>query len=392
MEELELAQEAELLRLVDAVVLRTQFLMDARQFGCEIQSRLVALLGIFLQRHCSDVLELLGNFRPQRVDRRRRRKHDLMQQFLQSAGTRFFTTSPSECTNQNVTCFGVKLPGNGQNFVGSVNASTGCLKTELQAEEVNSKIGEVPACDFLIMARLTENGLVEWEFRVNLSFQSNFNASYSPNPNKKLSDGYWVNIERNLRNVTASKFFMVNGTKYNPGDHTSQWQSMGTFINHPYSHFYFVSSSSLFFAMNGDETEYAYTDFILTPNFHKLSVTTLAGGFNETIGPVWFFGERKLTDQTKENSTATGNGGDGNGDGTVGGTGAGGTGSDGDDSDVEGSEGNAEDDDRAIKIALIVFAVMLIILIIVDIILCCLLFNRNKKQADSSREPIQESP
>lgn len=318
--------------------------------------------------------------------------HDITYGNTQSAGTRFFTTSPSEYTNQNVTCFGVKLPGNGQNFVGSVNASTGCLKTELQDEEVNSKIGKVPACDFLIVARLTENGLVEWVFRVNLLFRSNFNASYSPNPNKKLSDGYWVNIERNLGNVTVSKFFMVNGTRCNPGDHTSEWQSMGTVINHPYSHFYFASSSSLFFAMNGDETEYAYTDFILTPNFHKLSVTTLAGGFNETIGPVWFFGERKLTDQTKENSTAMGNGGDGNGDGdgAVGGTRAGGTGSDGDDSDVEGLEGNAEDDDRAIEIALTVFAVLLIILIIVDIILCCLLFNRNK--ADSSRKPIQESP
>jgi transketolase N-terminal domain/subunit len=59
-EELQLAQQAELLLLIDAVVLRAQLLVHARQFRGEIQARLVALLRILLQRHGRHVLEFLG--------------------------------------------------------------------------------------------------------------------------------------------------------------------------------------------------------------------------------------------------------------------------------------------------------------------------------------------
>jgi len=47
MEELQLAQQAELLLLIDAVVLGAQLLVYPRQFRGKVQTRLVAFLGSF---------------------------------------------------------------------------------------------------------------------------------------------------------------------------------------------------------------------------------------------------------------------------------------------------------------------------------------------------------
>ena len=85
-EELQLAQQAELFLLIDAVVLRAQFLMHARQFGGKVQTGFVALLRVLLQRHGRHVLELLGNLGTQRMNGRRSREYDLVQELLQVAG------------------------------------------------------------------------------------------------------------------------------------------------------------------------------------------------------------------------------------------------------------------------------------------------------------------
>ena len=81
-----MCSKAELFLLVDAIVLGAQLLVHPRQFGREVEAGLIALLRLLLQRHGRYVFELLGDLRPQRVNGRRRREHDLMQQFLQIAG------------------------------------------------------------------------------------------------------------------------------------------------------------------------------------------------------------------------------------------------------------------------------------------------------------------
>ena len=79
------------------VVLGAQLLMHAGQLRGEVETRLVALLRILEQCHRGHILEFLGDFRAQGVDRRRRGKHYLVQQLLQVAGA--------------------ERPGSGQEFV-----------------------------------------------------------------------------------------------------------------------------------------------------------------------------------------------------------------------------------------------------------------------------------
>ena len=86
MEELQPAQHAELFLPIDARVLLAQLLVAAGELGREIEAALVALVRILQQRHRDDVLELLGDVLAQRMDRRRRRVDDLVQQLLQVAG------------------------------------------------------------------------------------------------------------------------------------------------------------------------------------------------------------------------------------------------------------------------------------------------------------------
>src|SRR5208283_3711574 len=85
-EELEFAQQAELLLLVDSVVLSAQFLVYAGQFGGEVEARFIALRRVLLQRYGRYVFQLLGNLGPQRVNGRWRGEHDLVQELLQIAG------------------------------------------------------------------------------------------------------------------------------------------------------------------------------------------------------------------------------------------------------------------------------------------------------------------
>src|SRR6185437_4247979 len=79
-EELQSSQDSELLLLVDARVRFAQSLVNPGQLRGQVQAALVALLRIFLQRHCDDILQLLRNVAAQGVNRRRRRVYDLMQQ------------------------------------------------------------------------------------------------------------------------------------------------------------------------------------------------------------------------------------------------------------------------------------------------------------------------
>ena len=81
------AQHVELLLLVDRRVLLAQLLVHARELGREIGADFCsACPASFCIAMRDDVLELLGNVLAQRVDRRRRRVHDLVQQLGEVAG------------------------------------------------------------------------------------------------------------------------------------------------------------------------------------------------------------------------------------------------------------------------------------------------------------------
>src|SRR5690606_39208663 len=83
-EEAQLAEQIELLLLVDPIVLAAERLIDARQGRRELETALVALRRLLLQSLRDHLLELLGDILAQRMDRRRRRVDDLMQQLAQA--------------------------------------------------------------------------------------------------------------------------------------------------------------------------------------------------------------------------------------------------------------------------------------------------------------------
>jgi len=82
-EELQAPQYAELFLAVDARVGLAQPLVHAGEVGGEVQAALAALGRLLLQRQRHHRLELLRHVLAHRVDRRRRRVHDLVQELLQ---------------------------------------------------------------------------------------------------------------------------------------------------------------------------------------------------------------------------------------------------------------------------------------------------------------------
>src|SRR6478672_1954549 len=68
-EELEASQHSELLLAIDTGIGLAQPLVDASELGREIETALVPLRRILLQRHRHDVLELLGDVLAERVYR-----------------------------------------------------------------------------------------------------------------------------------------------------------------------------------------------------------------------------------------------------------------------------------------------------------------------------------
>jgi len=85
-EELQAPQDTELFLAVDARVGFAQPLVHAGEVGGEVHAALAALGRVLLQRQRHHRLELLGHVLAHGVDRRRRRVHDLVQQFVQIAG------------------------------------------------------------------------------------------------------------------------------------------------------------------------------------------------------------------------------------------------------------------------------------------------------------------
>ena len=77
-EESKPAQQIELLLLVDSVVLFTQVLMDLRKSSRKLRTRRITLLRLLLKCYGRHVLQRLGNFRAQRVNRLRSSVDDLM--------------------------------------------------------------------------------------------------------------------------------------------------------------------------------------------------------------------------------------------------------------------------------------------------------------------------
>ena len=72
-EEAQLAQDGEVLLVVDPGLRGAQLLVHARQVGRELRAVAVAVARVLLQRRDDDVLELLGNARAQRAERLGRR-------------------------------------------------------------------------------------------------------------------------------------------------------------------------------------------------------------------------------------------------------------------------------------------------------------------------------
>src|SRR5690606_39266193 len=87
-EEAKLAELVELRLLVDAIRLRAQRLIDPRKRAGELEARLEAMLGLFAEGRRDDVLDLLGDLGPERMERRRRRVDDLVQQPAQAIRTK----------------------------------------------------------------------------------------------------------------------------------------------------------------------------------------------------------------------------------------------------------------------------------------------------------------